>query len=888
MALPLKPIPGTKLFFQPELDNGNISIVDAKGNDIGTIWWKPTGKYTVEVEHLEIDPAYQNRGLGEALLREFAAILPTIYPNARHLSCNPTSQGIVRLMRKVFGPELRKADTSKLPRRSPDDWKETRNRAHMTFRSQPMESINNLLAEPPLYEATPERIIACAVEFDTGEIGVGVNHGDIYGDWSTHEGNDIDDVYSHIRRDGFFTSHGRFVDRDEALAISKAADQYKPIPGEKEVAWLDYQNVENDRFFFTPTAFHFIIKKLGPAMLKPVPWADRVEEGDEVNPEHYIDAVAKQRADIKVRAELAFDDRGDDEITDFECQDWFKQASDEELLKCNRKEWGRDYEFDNIAKFMAASNPDLQEAFRVIQRDEIGFQVWVIEDDAILWIRWNRPHLLTLMGRDLWGDLINPRGLPEADETDDDPLAGIPPEHYVNQVENPDVPVHATLIGYVTEEEVTFECQAWFKQASDEELLLCSRCGWDERNIPRDLGAFEHRDIAAVFDEIAGMMENDAIIDLNYDEEQAGGYAQLAVNAPEAFNWIRLNRHHLLPQLGESIDDPEAERLIAKSNPPFCWNCRASLLEPSSVYQEWFCNEMLAGTPERVAINGHYGHKWDFVPDQGVPDLHNYAHDSEYEYCSKCRQPCWEGIKEALSPEDTQRATQQRYKIKIGGTYWFEYHCNEADDSCDAKLWYHSHQQCKVVEMEEPGFGRTIGWRGHNGHPASYKVQFADSFMWTAMEDELFTSRKQFHRPDPPLPPDQRKVRESEQTPLDDPDAMLARMNEKTDVDAVYELLKTNGYNPEVPVKVHGETETHLGILCTGHPDDVKRFLIRNGIQNMRTYWDSYTNGRVEVAWPKGTAFYDKPFGRGTLRVEAMIETALNPNEEIQEMEPEN
>ena len=106
----MKRVPGRNLFFEPELDNGNIAIVTPRGTPVGIVWFRPTGNYTVEIEHLEIDPRYHNTGLGEALLREFAANRLTLCPEARFVTCNATSQGIVRLLRKVFGPERDRAN----------------------------------------------------------------------------------------------------------------------------------------------------------------------------------------------------------------------------------------------------------------------------------------------------------------------------------------------------------------------------------------------------------------------------------------------------------------------------------------------------------------------------------------------------------------------------------------------------------------------------------------------------------------------------------------------------------------------------------------------------------------------------------------------------------
>lgn len=80
----------------------------------------------------------------------------------------------------------------------------------------------------------------------------------------------------------------------------------------------------------------------------------------------------------------------------------------------------------------------------------------------------------------------------------------------------------------------------------------------------------------------------------------------------------------------------------------------------------------------------------------------------------------------------------------IGKEFWFEYHCFESDASCDANLWYRSHQKIRVIS------------RGKDDHdefpdePKIYKIQFEDGFVGDAFDDELMSSPKEFYRPDPP------------------------------------------------------------------------------------------------------------------------------------------
>ena len=44
-----------------------------------------------------------------------------------------------------------------------------------------------------------------------------------------------------------------------------------------------------------------------------------------------------------------------------------------------------------------------------------------------------------------------------------------------------------------------------------------------------------------------------------------------------------------------------------------------------------------------------------------------------------------ENISRILREED-------KYDDKVGKTFWFEYNCYESPESCDAEIWYRSHQ----------------------------------------------------------------------------------------------------------------------------------------------------------------------------------------------------
>ena len=71
-------------------------------------------------------------------------------------------------------------------------------------------------------------------------------------------------------------------------------------------------------------------------------------------------------------------------------------------------------------------------------------------------------------------------------------------------------------------------------------------------------------------------------------------------------------------------------------------------------------------------------------------------------------------------------------------TIYFEYHCWESEDSSDAELWHHTHQQVEVLQnitLDHDEF-------------KMYRVKFNDGFEYDVFEDELLDSPDEYERPD--------------------------------------------------------------------------------------------------------------------------------------------
>lgn len=93
--------------------------------------------------------------------------------------------------------------------------------------------------------------------------------------------------------------------------------------------------------------------------------------------------------------------------------------------------------------------------------------------------------------------------------------------------------------------------------------------------------------------------------------------------------------------------------------------------------------------------------------------------------------------------------------VPTGSLKWFEYHCFESSQSCDAHLWYRSHQPVLVLGLAEDYSeleGTTAIERGEFGQPLVYRVRFLDGFEGDVWEDELMESPADYYRPDPMRP----------------------------------------------------------------------------------------------------------------------------------------
>jgi DNA polymerase III sliding clamp (beta) subunit (PCNA family)/GNAT superfamily N-acetyltransferase len=119
-----------------------------------------------------------------------------------------------------------------------------------------------------------------------------------------------------------------------------------------------------------------------------------------------------------------------------------------------------------------------------------------------------------------------------------------------------------------------------------------------------------------------------------------------------------------------------------------------------------------------------------------------------------------------------------REEEKVGKEFWYEYHCFESSQSCDAEIWYRSHQKVKVLDVSQWSLNDKE-LRQENGQPRLYLVEWEDGFKYEVFEDELMESKDEFYRPAPPKKP---ILNKKEETPTES----------KSDLEFLNEMLKTS------------------------------------------------------------------------------------------------
>jgi hypothetical protein len=133
-----------------------------------------------------------------------------------------------------------------------------------------------------------------------------------------------------------------------------------------------------------------------------------------VNGEPYRYALVRRLAHAAsgppVKAECHTDDHKYE--VDFDAAPYFTAATDEEIRALARADWCSSSESDAVAEFCAEGQERLEQLFDYLSHaptmplsdDHVGFECTVDEQDAIAWLKANRPALADELSREEEGD----------------------------------------------------------------------------------------------------------------------------------------------------------------------------------------------------------------------------------------------------------------------------------------------------------------------------------------------------------------------------------------------------------------------------------------------------------------------------------------------------
>lgn len=85
----------------------------------------------------------------------------------------------------------------------------------------------------------------------------------------------------------------------------------------------------------------------------------------------------------------------------FDAEEWFKQASEEEIRELAFCDWGGDLAADKVAYFFEDKHALVKRVFEYLRsnpkmpfsRDTVGFECRVSRQDAARWLKEHRPEL---------------------------------------------------------------------------------------------------------------------------------------------------------------------------------------------------------------------------------------------------------------------------------------------------------------------------------------------------------------------------------------------------------------------------------------------------------------------------------------------------------------
>ncbi len=106
-----------------------------------------------------------------------------------------------------------------------------------------------------------------------------------------------------------------------------------------------------------------------------------LEVDDDIDPAHYVKSQP-----IQIKA-VCIEDLGDRVEAEFNAAAWFEQATLEQVVALANEEFSSSYEADDVAEHF--SDTTLKDWWENYNGE--GFEVYINEDDAKIWVQYNRP-----------------------------------------------------------------------------------------------------------------------------------------------------------------------------------------------------------------------------------------------------------------------------------------------------------------------------------------------------------------------------------------------------------------------------------------------------------------------------------------------------------------
>lgn len=81
----------------------------------------------------------------------------------------------------------------------------------------------------------------------------------------------------------------------------------------------------------------------------------------------------------------------------FDATEYFQNADALEIVALAQEQWGGDYEADKVAEYFDGENKDVSRMFE--HKGETGFECYVNSEQALAWLKANRPEVYEIIER---------------------------------------------------------------------------------------------------------------------------------------------------------------------------------------------------------------------------------------------------------------------------------------------------------------------------------------------------------------------------------------------------------------------------------------------------------------------------------------------------------